>query len=180
MNASEGKVIEFPGQSDGVIGGKRKRSHLNHAIPINEIAATSNHQYNGGEKMDDSKILEKYMEKVDTDRRETEKHLLDDARERETRLREETINREERFNESLKNYQKESKEREERFIAVIEKLENKIVEENEKMKASLEKSEQKIDDSVKNLESMKRTNFWGQVAFIIGISAIIVTFITQM
>lgn len=108
------------------------------------------------------------------------KEIKEDMREREARTREEIKEREKRFEGTLTQFYKDNKEREERLFSAIEKLENKLTLDNQEMKSSLEKSEKNIDQSLKHLESIKTTMFWGQVAFIIGISSIIVAFISQI
>lgn len=135
MSAAEKKVIQLSEHSDGIIGGRGKKIPYNHTLPIYELAATYDQKFNGGEKMDNSKLLEKYMDKVDADRREMESRLLKDAQEREARIREETLNRENRFNESLKTYQKESKEREERYLKEVEEI-KQIVRDGEKQRTN--------------------------------------------
>lgn len=108
------------------------------------------------------------------------KELKDDMREREARTREEIIEREQRFESTLNKYHEENKEREQRIFAAIERLENRVTEETKEMKEALTNYENKINESINHLQSMKNTTFWGQVAFIISVAAIIVSFIIMI
>jgi len=105
--------------------------------------------------------------------------LKADMRERESRTREEISGREKRFEDTIKKYHEENKDREARLFNAIEKLENKISDENKEIKGAFEKSENRIDESVKHLKSIQQTTYWGQIAFIVGIAAIIASFIIK-
>lgn len=138
-------------------------------------------------EMDDNKILEKYIESVDKDRREMEKRITENKRESEERLQKELRQRENRFEELSKMQYQDNKEREERY----HNLAKEIKEENKDFKSDIKQDLQHIHDElsltkneisnlIKHNESLATTNKWSNIATIIGISTIVVSIIVAL
>lgn len=113
--------------------------------------------------MDDNKILEKYLDKVDQDRRDVEIKIIQDRRESEKRIEEQRRLSEERmenrFNEVMNSWQKT----------------------NDKIDITYNRLENKLDSSVKGMEDkLDNTYKWiigTCIATIIGIAAMVISVI---
>lgn len=120
-------------------------------------------QLEEADTMDDNKILEKYLDKVDQDRRDMEIRLTQDRRESEKRIEEQRRLSEERmesrFNEVMNSWQKT----------------------NDKIDITYNRLENKVDSSVKGMEDkLDNTYKWiigTCIATIIGIAAMVISVI---
>ncbi|MBZ9690900.1 hypothetical protein [Clostridium sp. M14] len=118
--------------------------------------------------MDDNKIIEKYMDKIDQDRREQEQRLSNNIQSMENRLFEDRKLMEQRITEERRL----SEERmEKRFNEAIESIKNT----NHK----IDSLENKLDDKTdKMLEKVDSTNKWIMgtcIATILAVAAIAVS-----
>lgn len=168
MKRGGARVFRFPEQNDGAIGKEKITNRL--FSHMDEIASSSEYQLDGGDNMDHDKLLEKYIDTVDKDRREMEVRLTDNSRESEVRFKEEISKKEELFLKQMDSYTSEAVEREKRF-----REDSKVRE--ERVANSLEKLENKMESHSGSMENMKNQNFWGNIALFVGMLAIVITLI---
>ncbi|MCR1962970.1 hypothetical protein NSA28_04970 [Clostridium perfringens] len=169
MNKSSNNIIPF--NNDGLDYEKR----VSKKMSVSEISFEDINKRGTGEKfsynnikeglfdMDENKILEKYLDKIDKDRREQEERLSKNIELSEKRVHDERIELERRIIE-------DSKAREERMEKRFTEVMN-----------SLEKTNTKIDEKIDKMsEKIDNTNKWIVglcISTIIGIAAIVVTVI---
>ncbi|MFR4053261.1 MAG: hypothetical protein ACLT0B_13275, partial [Clostridium perfringens] len=111
--------------------------------------------------MDENKILEKYLDKIDKDRREQEERLSRNIELSEKRIHDERIELEKRVIE-------DSKAREERMEKRFTEVMNSLEKINLKMDEKIDKMSEKIDSTNKWITGLC-------ISTIVGIAAIVVT-----
>lgn len=131
----------------------------NHLKAHNETAASSEDHLNGGDNMEDDKILEKYIDTVDKDRREMEKRLTEDGQESEKRITEERRLSEDRM--------------EKRFNEVMSSIKDL----NQGMSKNISSMNTKIDEGNKYLRSLTLSTIWSVAGIAFAVMALVVTVI---
>lgn len=167
MNNSANNLIKFPyGNNIDEIG--KSDTKLISSNDISDIDLTnkgSTFCYNNIKEevfnMDENKILEKYLDKIDKDRREQEERLSRNIELYEKRIHDERIELEKRVIEDSKSREERM---EKRFMEVMNSLE-KI---NSKMDEKIDKMSEKIDSTNKWITGLC-------ISTIVGIAAIVVT-----
>ena len=145
--------------------------------------------------------FQKYIDRLEQDRREMEKRLTDDAREREQRsleheqrsreerkaLEKRNLESEQRNREELKALEKRNLESEQRSREERKALEERAVKMEERLNANAERIENKIDSFVaetkESLREAKVANRWFiglNIAVIIGATTIIIAFVNLL
>lgn len=147
-------------------------------LDLQEVSAedTDDFLQDGGKRtMDES--VKMMLNRLDQDAREREERYHKDAQEREQRYRAEMLEQDRRFRQ-------EAKEREERILNAIGRTENKIdsVEQGLQKKIDSVQEEMRLIRSemaanVKHTQSLVTTNFWGFIATIVAIVALVFTVI---
>lgn len=155
--------------------------HVTRKEPIKNLREKYNERkYNVFEEvvcdMDENKLLEKYLDKVDQDRREQEQRLNSNMEKLEERLSKERIASEERL-EKLFNATMESiKDTNNKIDKIDEKLGSKIDSINDKIDSKIDSINNKIDSKVDLMyEKMDSTNKWiigTCIATILAVAAI--------
>ena len=167
MNNSANNLIKFPyGNNIDEIGkSDTKLISLNDISDIDLTNKGSTFCYNNIKEevfnMDENKILEKYLDKIDKDRREQEERLSRNIELSEKRIHDERIELEKRVIEDSKSREERM---EKRFMEVMNSLE-KI---NSKMDEKIDKMSEKIDSTNKWITGLC-------ISTIVGIAAIVVT-----
>ncbi|HCL4578486.1 TPA: hypothetical protein N2D80_003178 [Clostridium botulinum] len=142
------KIIDFPG--DNRQHRRINKSVIDFGLSKEEAAFTREEVTH---TMDDNKILEKYLDKVDQDRRDVEIRIIQDRRESEKRIEEQRKLSEERI--------------ENRFNKVMDSLEktnNKIDSQIEfirtKLDTSVEKIDTKVDEKLTQIDTKYESLKW--------------------
>ncbi|WWU63773.1 hypothetical protein QJR26_12145 [Clostridium baratii] len=174
MNSSSNKVIPFFDYNDKIEKGNLKQISTTQ-MPYensNKRNIKGAFSYNNIDKevfgMDENKILEKYLDKIDKDRREQEERLSRSVELSEKRIYEERIELERRIMEDSKAREERL---EKRFLEVMGSIENtnkKIDDTNNKIDEKIDKISEKIDNTNKWITGLCITT-------IVGIAAIVVT-----
>lgn len=167
MNNSANNLIKFPyGNNIDEIG--KSDTKLISSNDISDIDLTnkgSTFCYNNIKEevfnMDENKILEKYLDKIDKDRREQEERLSRNIELSEKRIHDERIELEKRVIE-------DSKAREERMEKRFMEVMNSLEKINSKMDEKIDKMSEKIDSTNKWITGLC-------ISTIVGIAAIVVT-----
>ncbi|EOU1985503.1 DUF1640 domain-containing protein [Clostridium perfringens] len=167
MNNSANNLIKFPyGNNIDEIG--KSDTKLISSNDISDIDLTnkgSTFCYNNIKEevfdMDENKILEKYLDKIDKDRREQEERLSRNIELSEKRIHDERIELEKRVIE-------DSKAREERMEKRFTEVMNSLEKINLKMDEKIDKMSEKIDSTNKWITGLC-------ISTIVGIAAIVVT-----
>lgn len=116
----------------------------------------------GGDKMENDKILEKYIESVDKDRREMEKRLTEDRREMERRLTEERRLSEDRIDKRM-----------DQVLNTVEKYSTDI-------KLTIDKIETKVEENSKHVRSLALTTLWSVIGVSVALIALMITVILSI
>lgn len=131
--------------------------------------------------MDENKILEKYLDKVDQDRREQEQRLNSNMEKLEERLSKERIASEERLEKLFNSTMDSIKETNAKIDKIDEKLGSKIDSINDKIDTKIDSINNKIDSKVDLMsEKIDSTNKWiigTCIATILSIAAMVITLI---
>lgn len=113
----------------------------------------------GGVNLDNSKILEKYIESVDKDRREMEQRLSEDRRDMEKRLTEERRLSEDRIEKRM-----------EQVLNTVEKYSSDI-------KNTIDKVETKVEENSKHMRNLAFTTLWSVIGISVALIALMITVI---
>lgn len=126
--------------------------------------------------MDENKLLEKYLDKVDQDRREQEQRLNSNMEKLEERLSKERIASEERLEKLFNETMESIKETNAKIDKIDEKLGSKIDSINDRIDTKIDSINNKIDSKVDLMyEKMDSTNKWiigTCIATILAVAAI--------
>lgn len=129
-----------------------------------------------GESMDENKLLEKYLDKVDQDRREQEQRLNSNMEKLEERLSKDRIASEERLEKLFNATMDSIKGTNAKIDRIDEKLGSKIDSINDKIDTKIDNLNNKIDSKVDLMyEKMDSTNKWiigTCIATILAVAAI--------
>ena len=138
--------------------------------------------------------FQKYIDRLEQDRREMEKRLADDAREREQRslemerrLADDAREREQRSREVEQRLTASAVQTEERINAMEERINANAIQMEERLNANAERIEGKIDSFVaetkETLREAKVANRWFiglNIAALIGATTIIIAFVNLL
>ena len=156
-NSNADNVLDFklPNGSDGAVG----KSESIKFSKRDSLDSSQSLTIDGGETMDHNKILEKYIDTVDKDRREMEKRITEERREMEKRITEERRLSEERmenrFNETM--------------VSIKELSAN--------VNKSVEKLENKVENTSNHIRNLTLTTIWSVVGISVAVMALVLTVI---
>lgn len=173
MNNSDNKLIKFPYERNINEFGESGTE----LISLNDTNLANKGDtfcYNNIKEevfdMDENKILEKYLDKIDKDRREQEQRLNENIRSMEQRITEERRLSEERMEKKFIEAMDSIKETNKKLDSINSKLDKKVETINSKIDEKTDKIGEKIDN----------TNKWiigVCLSTIIGIAAMVLTVI---
>lgn len=174
MNSSASKIINFQPKTNMSEISKNDTGSIysNSNFDMNSINKGATFCYNNIKEevfsMDENKILEKYLDKIDQDRREQEERLSKNIELSEKRIHEERIELERRIMEDAKAREERMEKRFLEVMSSIESTNKKIDDTNNKIDEKIDKISDKMDSANKWITGLCITT-------IVGIAAIVVT-----
>lgn len=164
----KGKKIDFKPQDI------KKESKVTYICPRNTVIKDFDMEVSSD--MDDNKLLEKYLDKVDQDRRDQETRLNSNMKDLEERLSKERIASEERLEKLFKMTMDSIKDTNSKIDNISDKLDSKIDSINEKLDTNVDSINQKLDSKMDLMsEKIDSTNKWiigTCIATILAVAAI--------
>ncbi|XZM33952.1 hypothetical protein ACSXAY_02625 [Clostridium perfringens] len=143
---------------------KNKNIHSNNGLKSQKIV---------GDNMDENQFLNKYLDKVDQDRRDQEERLNNAIIESEKRIHEERVEFEKRILKDRKESEERLEKKFDQLINYIEKnstkLEDKITNLEQEFKNTSEKLEGKIDNNNKWIIGVCLTTILSIAALVVSI-----------